>query len=285
MLTNLQLGKFALIATATFSLVACESSGSYRLASVGTVPDGSSSGGTASSGGGDGSNSSSSGGTASSSSGGSSSSGSSSGGATASSSSGGSSSSSSGGAGPLGGPIIVTAGNAVIGVAGKHNQLATLVNGKVPAATPVTATVTRVLTKTGQTLVNLGNGNSLILNKAGGKIGDVLKIDLGSKTVIGAPSGSPLLGVGVLSPAGSGNIATVTSSALPGTGAVPNVTGALPNVTGAIAPVTTAIGAAVGGSVTTPVTTITGGAAGGASVTTGVTNTVGGLLGGLKKTK
>jgi hypothetical protein len=237
MLTNTQLIKFGIVSALAISLAACESSGSYRLASVGSVPDGSSGGSS----GGDGS------------SGGSSSSG---GGTT--SSSGGGSSSSSGGAGPLGGNLIVTAGNAVIGVAGKTN-------GLPQTLAPVTGTVSKILYKTGQTLVDIGNGNTLILGKAGGKVGDLLRIDIGSKTVIGAPNGSPLLGVGVLAPAGSGNILTATVGKT--VGVVVDVTKPLTgSVTGSVTPQA---------GTTTPITGATGAVGG---VVKGVTGVVGGIL-------
>ncbi len=260
MLTGSRYPKLALLATTAILLSACESSGSYRLASVGNVPAGSDTASSGSSGsdGSSGGSSSSSGGTASSSSGGGSS------GGTASS--GGGSSSSSGGAGALGSNILVTAGNAVIGTAGKTNALGTKANGVVPV---VTGTVARVLTKTGQTLVDLGDGNTLVLGKAGGKVGDQLRIDLGSKTVIGAPSGSPLLGVGVLPSPGSGNVATASVGNT--VDAAVNLTKPLTaTVTGVVTP------PATGGA---PATNPVGGVVGTA---TGVVN---GVTGGILKPK
>lgn len=192
-----------LASTAALALAACESSGNYRVGWVGDNPpptSSSSSGGSSSS---------------SSSGGSSSSSGGSSGGS--SSSSGGSSSSSggsSGGTSGLVGNLIVTAGNTVIGVAGKHDQLAQVVNGKLPVAGIVTGTVTRVLDRTGQTLVNLGEGSGtggLILDGVGGKLGALVAIDLGKGKVIAAPEGSkPLIGLNVLAQnPGTGSLATV----------------------------------------------------------------------------
>jgi hypothetical protein len=182
-------------------------------------------------------------------------------------------------------PILVTAGNAVIGVAGAQSKLVNGVTTQV--IRPVDGLVTRVLTKTGQTLVDIGQGNTLVLGKAGGKIGDLLRIDLGSKTVIGAPAGSPLLGVGVLSargqnsaalglgilnPAGSGTIATVTSNK--GAGLVGGVLQPVTTTVSTVAaPVTNGGSAvpatgAVGNVVTTTTTTVKG-------VLGGVTGTLG----------
>jgi hypothetical protein len=198
--------KLFLASVAMVSLAACESSGSYRVASIGSVP-----GDTGSSGaGGDGSGSGSgSGGT---------NNGGGSGGTgtgTGTGNGGGTGTGSGNGGGGTGtaqaglvGKVLVTAGNTVIGAAGKQNALVTGVQNNV--LTPVNATVTRILTKTGQTLVDVGSGQSLILNGTGGKLGDLLKIDLASAKVIGAPTGSPLLGVSVLSPTvATGRLAAV----------------------------------------------------------------------------
>lgn len=191
-----------LASTAALALAACESSGNYRVGWVGDnpPPSSSSSGGSSSSSGGSGSSS----GGSSSSSGGSSSGGSSSGG-------------SSGGATGLVGNLLVTAGNTVIGVAGKHDRLAQVVNGKLPATGIVTGTVTRVLDGTGQTLVNLGEGSGtggLILDGVGGKLGALVAIDLGKGQVIAAPEGSkPLIGLNVLAQnPNTGSLATVSAA-------------------------------------------------------------------------
>lgn len=286
MLTHVQYLKFGLIASAAMAISACESTGSLRLASVGNVPDGT---GSSSSSGGD---------TASSSSGGSS------GGAGASSgggSGGGTgSSSSSGGQGALGaGNILVTAGNTVIGVAGTTKAVS---NGVLlPATGLVTGTVTRVLRKTGQTLVDIGNGNTLILGKAGGAIGDLLRIDLGSHTVIGAPNRSALLGVGVLSPAGSGNLVAVslgkaldlttnaTGGLLNGGANAGVLSGVTNTVSGVVNGVTSggagSLTGAVGATATTPAGSANAGATTAVTGTlNGVTNTVGGVVNGVTGT-
>ncbi len=195
---------------ATLVLAACESSGNYRVGWVGDTPPPGDTGSSGSSSSSSGGSSSSSGGTASSS------------GGSSSSSGGGSSSggSSSGGTGTrargLVGNLIVTAGNTVIGVAGQHDRLAQVVNGKLPAAGVVTGTVTQVLSRTGQTLVKLGegtggSGGGLILDGVGGKVGALVGIDLGKGTVIAAPEGSKsLIGLNVLAAnPTTGTLATV----------------------------------------------------------------------------
>ena len=240
--------KFFLAGVAMVSLAACESSGSYRVASIGSVPGDTGSSG----GGGDGSGSGSG-------SGGTNNGGGSGGTGTGTGSGTGTGNGGGGGTGTaqagLVGKVLVTAGNTVIGAAGKQNALVTGVQNNV--LTPVNATVTRILTKTGQTLVNLGSGQSLILNGTGGKLGDLLKIDLASARVIGAPSGSPLLGVSVLSPSvATGRLAAVNvgnngplvqlgNGTTGGTGVVSKVGGTVNGVLG---------GATAGGPATVPVT-------------------------------
>lgn len=231
--------KFFLAGVAMVSLAACESTGSYRVASIGSVPGDTGSSG----GGGDGSGSASG-------SGGTNNGGGSGGTGTGTGTGSGTGNGGGGGAGTaqagLVGKVLVTAGNTVIGAAGKQNALVTGVQNNV--LTPVNATVTRILTKTGQTLVDVGSGQLLILNGTGGKLGDLLKIDLASARVVGAPSGSPLLGVSVLSPTvATGRLAAVNGVLGGGTGAggaatVP-VTGLVSNVS---ATVNGALGTSVG---------------------------------------
>lgn len=249
----------AFASVAALALAACESSGNYRVGWVGDNPP---PGGSSSSSGGSSSSSSSSGGSSSSSGGSSSSSGGS------SSSSGGTGS--SGGSTGLVGNLLVTAGNTVIGVAGKHDQLAQVVNGKVPATGIVTGTVTRVLDRTGQTLVNLGEGSGgggLILDGVGGKLGALVAIDLGKGQVIAAPEGSkPLIGLNVLAQSPTtGQLATV-GAASGGKLLALNVNGTTGGLLGTTKGV---VGSTVG--------TVTG--------ALGSTGQNGGLLGGLKPKK
>lgn len=252
--------------TAALALAACESSGNYRVGWVGDNPPPSSS--------------SSSGGSSSSSSGGSSSGGSSSSSGGSSSSSGGTSS--SGGATGLVGNLLVTAGNTVIGVAGKTDGLAQVVNGKLPVTGIVTGTVTRVLDRTGQTLVNLGEGSGtggLILDGVGGKLGALVAIDLGKGKVIAAPEGSkPLIGLNVLAQnPGTGSLATV-SAASGGKLVALDVNGALGGANGGLLGGTTA---GLAGTTKGVVQTATGTVGN----VLGANGQNGGLLGGLVQPK
>lgn len=263
--------KNILLAGAALSLAACGGSGSYRVASVGSVAqtDGGSTADTGSDGAGTtGSGSSVSTGTTA--------------GTSGTGSTGGTGSSGSTGTKAVG-RVLVTAGNTVIGASSKHNALATKINGLAPGTTQITGTVTTVLRKSGQSLVDLGNGQSLILNGAGGKLGEIVKIDLLSRTVTGASSGSRLLGVSVLSPTvASGSVAAVNAgnsgpllTVGSGTGSTPS--GALAPVKGVLAPVNGVL-APVTGGVTGSVT----GSTGTTGATGHVTGVVGGTLGGLK---
>ena len=248
-----------LVSCAALSITACGSSGRYRIGAVGDVP-----GSTATSEAGGGSS-----------------------GSDVASANGGGSDSGTGGTGgtggsvggsgsatgmassqvPVAGRILVSAGNAVIGVAGQHNALAERVNGLVPGTERVTGTVTAVLRGTGQTLVDVGGGRSVVLNKAAGTLGDVVAIDLGSRKVVSASNGSALIGVGIASstPA-TGTLASVNLGS--GTTGAGLANGGLKN---AVAPVVgTVVGAASGS---------TGGTATIIPVVQQVTNPVSGVLG------
>lgn len=186
----------ALASIAALALSGCESSGSYRVGSVGTASSVAPERDTADNGGGGSGNGSS------------------------GSGSGGSSSSGSGAQGGLGSNLLVTSGNAMIGAAGTSANLG------IPGSGTVTGTVNGVLRSTGQTLVELGSGNTLILDGTGGKLGDVVSIDLGEGKVVGGPSGSSLVGLDVLArnpstgrlaSVGAGTGGNLVSVTVPGT--------------------------------------------------------------------
>lgn len=179
--------------------------------------------------------------------------------------------------GPAGkGNLIVTAGNLVQNVGAKHAVIAGTVNNLAPGAAPITGTVTAVIDGAGQTLVDLGEGRLALLDGKGGRIGDLVTIDLGKGRVIGGTQGSPLIGASVLSPEQTkGTLATVglladgklvkvgVPGGAPGAGSGP--------VGGVVGGVTGTVGGVVGGA--------TGGNTGG--VVGGVTGTVGGVVGGV----
>lgn len=287
MITNHgRLAGLALTSIGMLSLAACNSSGSYRVASVGTnVPGdtaGDGSGGTGGTGGGTG------------------------GGATG----GGTGSGTGSGSGAMGGNLLAASGNAVIGVANAQTGLTAGLG--IPATGVVTGTVNRVLTATGQTLVGLGNGSSLILDGKGGALGSLVSIDLGQGKVIGGSSGaSPLIGLNVLarnpstgqlatvSAASGGNLVSVTvpngqggnllNVSVPGTlgggtgGAAGGLLGGGTGATNAKANVNGTLGTTLG----TVNATVNGvlnpqGASAGANANTnlltGATNTVGGVV-------
>lgn len=259
----------ALASIGMLSLAACNSSGSYRVASVGTnIPGdtaGDGSGGTGDTGGGTGGGGGATGG-----------------GTGAGTGNGTGTGSGTGNGGALGGNLLAASGNAVIGVA---NTQAGLTAGLgIPATGLVTGTVNRVLTATGQTLVGLGNGSTLILDGKGGALGSLVSIDLGQGKVIGGSSGaSPLIGLNVLarnpstgqlatvSAASGGNLVSVT---------VPNGQGgnllnvSVPGVVGSTNGATGATGGLLSG-----VTQTTGGLLGGATGATGASANVNGTLG------
>lgn len=234
------LARTALVSAAALTLVACDSSGSYRVASVGSTPPGG--GSTADGGSGSG------GGTSTDGTGGS-------GGGSGSGSTAGGGSGSGSGSGQTGQGLLVTAGNAVMGSASTLNGAAAPVNSAIPASGVVTGTVDRVLNRTGQTLVRLGNGSSVLLDGTGGRVGEVVSLDLGEGKVVGGSS--PLVGLNVLArnpstgslasvgAASGGNLVSVTvpQSAL-NNGAVGNTVAGVGNV----------VNGATGGAITAGVT-------------------------------
>jgi hypothetical protein len=174
-MNNVRWSALALASTAALALSACENSGSYRVASVGA------SGGAS---------------TADDSGGGSAGGGSGSGGSTAGGGSGSGSTGSGGTQSSLGRGVLVTSGNAVLGASDTASGV--LSNSNIPKSGLAEGIVTAVLNKTGQTLVELGNGGSVLLDRAGGRVGDVVAINLGKGAVTRAPDGSSLVGVNVL---------------------------------------------------------------------------------------
>ena len=102
-------------------------------------------------------------------------------------------------------PLIVASGNVLLGRAG---QL-TMPIGPVATTGVVSGTVSAVLLTTGQTLVQLADGASVLLNGTGGALGDIVSIDLAQGQVVGGPNS--LIGVNVLTAnPTSGQLATAS---------------------------------------------------------------------------
>ena len=96
-------------------------------------------------------------------------------------------------------PVMVTAGNAVLGVSNGLEGVTTPIATALPVTQPVTGTITRVLQDTGTVLVDAGEGRTLLLQGAQGVVGDIVTIDLGSQSVITGLDGTPgAIGVGAL---------------------------------------------------------------------------------------
>lgn len=194
----------ALAACSAFALLlsACESTGGTRFASVGSGGGGSGGSGTDGSGGSTGGTGGGSGGT-----------GGGSGGGTGSGGGG----SGSGAGGSLStaleqvSPVLVTAGNAVLGVSDGQGNVTTPISTALPVTQPITGTITRVLTDTGTVLVDAGEGRTLLLQGAQGVVGDVLSIDVGGRTVTSGLDGTTgAIGVGALGGTQpTGTVATV----------------------------------------------------------------------------
>jgi hypothetical protein len=137
------------------------------------------------------------------------------------------------------GPLIVAAGNALLGPASKLPK----VGGGGPGTELVDGTVSALLLTTDQTLVQLSNGSSLLLNGLGGTLGDAVSVDLASGRVVGGPGS--LVGTNVLATGPSGGqllTATVGGNSLVGRSGVTRsptapVRSGTSTVTGVVSPV------------------------------------------------
>lgn len=205
---------------------------------------------------------------------------------------------------PVIGGVLVKTGGLVNVIADKGLLLASAVDGKVPGNTNLVGTVVGVVKSTGVALVQTGSGQQYLVDGLAAAPGQLITAKIGKATAIGSPTASPLIGASILSPGQqNGSLLTVGVGSAgqlvtlqPGAGGnlLGGATGGLTGgTTGnpAGAPVTlvsnvvtTATGALaqVGGGVTggtpgggTAVDPVTG-------LVTGVTGTVGGVLGGLK---
>ena len=136
------------------------------------------------------------------------------------------------GAGGTTPPPIVAAGNAGLGSAGAVVTGARVVNGSV----------TSVLPSTNQTLVQLTNGATVLINGTGATLGDLVAIDLGAGRVIGGSA--PLAGTTILNRTGAigqvagtplstaGNLVNLRSGA--GTNAVTSIAAPVRSTTGTV---------------------------------------------------
>ncbi|QIK78114.1 hypothetical protein G7077_03490 [Sphingomonas piscis] len=117
----------------------------------------------------------------------------------------------------------------------------------------------------GHTLVQLGGGTSVLLPGTGGRLGDLVRLDLGRGTVVGGPR--PLIGLNVLAAnPTTGQLATV--SAVSG-GNLLGVTVVNPSTNSGSLVLAPQVASLVGLQPTNP------------SVTSAVTTTVNGTVGGL----
>ncbi|HEX6660293.1 MAG TPA: hypothetical protein VF067_00260 [Sphingomicrobium sp.] len=95
-------------------------------------------------------------------------------------------------------PLVVAAGNVLLG---ESASLASITPGAQTSGV-VDGTVSAVLLTSGQSLIELSDGSSLLINSVGGALGDAVSIDVGKGQVIGGPNS--LVGVSVLPSGGTG---------------------------------------------------------------------------------
>lgn len=108
---------------------------------------------------------------------------------------------------------VVAAGNAMLGPAGR-----VLTPGGSSSPALVRGSVTSVLTSTNQTLVQLTNGATVLLNGTGATLGDLVAIDLSAGRVVGGSTS--LVGTTVLNT--TGTLGKVTATPLQTAGKLVN---------------------------------------------------------------
>lgn len=200
---------------------------------------------------------------------------------------------------PVIGGVLVKTGGLVNVVADRGLLLANAVDGKVPGGANLVGTVIGVVKATGVTLVQTGNGQQYLVDGLTAAPGQLITATIGKATALGSPNASPLIGASILSPGQkNGSLLTVGVGSAgqlvtlqPGTGGnlLGGVTGGLGGTTGggaAGSPVTLVSNAVT--ATTGALGQVTGGATGGSQtgnpvtgVVSGVTGTVGTVLGGI----
>lgn len=200
---------------------------------------------------------------------------------------------------PVIGGVLVKSGGLVNVIADKGLLLASAVDSKLPGDTELVGTVVGVVKSTGVALVQTGNGQQYLVDGLTAAPGQLVTATIGQATALGSPGASPLIGASILSP-GQQNGSLLTVGVGSGGQLVTLQPGTGGNLLGGAAG-----GLTGGGTAGTPVTLVsnvvttatgalsqvTSGATGGAAdgdgnavtgLVTGVTDTVGGVLGGLK---
>lgn len=200
---------------------------------------------------------------------------------------------------PVIGGVLVKTGGLVNVVADKGLLLANAVDSKLPGGTNLVGTVVGVVKSTGVALVQTGNGQQYLVDGLAAAPGQLITATIGKATALGSPGASPLIGASILSPGQkSGSLLTVGVGSggqlvtlQPGTGG--NLLGAVTTPAGGATGNPAALVGTTVAAVTNTVGQVTGGVTGGATggggdgnavtgLVTGVTGTVGGVLGGLK---
>lgn len=107
------------------------------------------------------------------------------------------------------GPVLVAAGNAVLGAQGQTPALVSAVDRAVPGSVPIAGTVSQVIGSTGQALVDTGQGRTYLVDGLTAAVGQAVSLNVIDRNVLPG-GGTPLVGASVLSATqGSGSLATV----------------------------------------------------------------------------
>jgi hypothetical protein len=104
-------------------------------------------------------------------------------------------------------PVLVTAGNAALDLGQTTGQLTGAVAGAVPAVAPVTDAVTQTLTNTGTALTQAASGQTPLLDGVTQAVAPVVTVAANGTALVGDTAGSSLVAVSAGSPAaGSGSL-------------------------------------------------------------------------------
>lgn len=194
--------------------------------------------------------------------------------------------------------VLIKTGGLVNVVADKGLQVASIVDSRLPGGTNLVGTVIGVVKSTGLALVQTGEGQQYLVDGLAAAPGALITATIGKATAIGSATSSPLIGASILSPgqqsgslltvgvASNGQLVTLNpgnnSSGLLGLGSgTAGATGLLGGTGGATAPVTnvvTGVTSVVGNVLNLGATPIVPSTPTGSSTQTPSTS---GLLGGL----
>lgn len=107
--------------------------------------------------------------------------------------------------------VLVAAGNSASSLAGRGTPLAERVDGATPGGLTITGRVVRTVDNTGQALVRAGDGRDYLVDGLAAAPGQLVTVNVQDQRVLGRSGDRPLIGATALAPgvAQTGDLATV----------------------------------------------------------------------------